>query len=312
MEIAKENPSVVVSICVITYRQEKIIGKVLDYLLAQKTTFTYEIVLGEDFSPDGTRKVCLEYQSRNPERIKLVLNQRNLGMIGNFVSTMKHCTGKYIAICAGDDFWVSPNKLQIQVDFLERNRDFSMVSCEAYYTNVNFKNNLTGFGAIILNNYKLNGLFTAIKILSLYFYRSSEFWCKRRLPYSKVRRETGGLVTVLNDLEESRYYPASACLYRREVISNVPVEAFKYKAEHISFILWSALAGKIKLLKEPMIVKNGLVTSVTVSKEIQDTYNPKEAVKNYVSLLSLALPFAKNREDREKLDSKIIRMSKNI
>jgi glycosyltransferase involved in cell wall biosynthesis len=112
------------SICCITYNHEKFIAQALDGFLIQKTNFDYEIVIGEDCSTDKTLEIIKNYQQEYPNRIKLLANKTNIGMIPNFVQTMEVCTGKYIALCEGDDYWNDPYKLQKQVDFLEANPDY--------------------------------------------------------------------------------------------------------------------------------------------------------------------------------------------
>ena len=117
---------VMVSVCMITYNHEAFIREALDGVLMQQTSFPYELVIGEDCSTDRTREICIEYQQKHPEKIRLLLNEKNLGMMANFIQTLKACTGKYIALCEGDDYWTDPLKLQKQVDFLEWNEEFSI------------------------------------------------------------------------------------------------------------------------------------------------------------------------------------------
>ena len=114
-----------VSACIIAYNHENYIIDCLEGALSQKVNFDYEIVIGEDKSTDATLKICEEYVSRYPDKIRLIKRDVNLGMMGNWTDTIKSCQGKYIAICEGDDYWTDPLKLQKQVDFLEVNPDYT-------------------------------------------------------------------------------------------------------------------------------------------------------------------------------------------
>ena len=112
------------SICIITYNHENFIAQAIESALVQKTNFEFEIVIGEDGSTDKTREICQTFKNNYPEKIRLLLNDENIGMMPNFIRTLKACTGKYIALLEGDDFWTNPDKLQKQVDFLEANPDY--------------------------------------------------------------------------------------------------------------------------------------------------------------------------------------------
>lgn len=114
-----------VSVSMITYNHEKFIAKALDSILMQKTDFDFEIVIGEDCSQDNTRAILIEYQKRHPDKFRLLLNERNLGGHLNAKQTYESCTGEYVALLNGDDYWTSPDKLQKQVDFLDGHPDFS-------------------------------------------------------------------------------------------------------------------------------------------------------------------------------------------
>ncbi len=109
------------SVCMITYNHEKYIAQAIEGVLMQKTKFAFELIIGEDCSNDSTRIICNEYKEKYPGKIKLLLNEKNIGMMPNFIQTLKACKRKYIALCEGDDYWIDPNKLQKQVDFLENN-----------------------------------------------------------------------------------------------------------------------------------------------------------------------------------------------
>ncbi len=115
------------SVLFITYNHEKFISQALDGILMQKVDFDYEIVIGEDRSTDNTRAVITQYMERHPGRIRLLERDKNVGPIENFIQTYKACRGEYLAMIDGDDYWTSPDKLQKQVDYLDRNADFSIV-----------------------------------------------------------------------------------------------------------------------------------------------------------------------------------------
>lgn len=108
-----------VSVTMVTYNHEEFIAKAIDSILMQNTNFDYEIVIGEDYSTDNTRNIIIDYNKRYPKKFRLLLNETNLGMHRNGAQTFQACTGKYIAMLEGDDYWTSPEKLQKQVDFLD-------------------------------------------------------------------------------------------------------------------------------------------------------------------------------------------------
>ena len=107
----------------ITYNHERFIAQAIESALAQQADFEFEIVVGEDCSTDRTRAILLEYQARFPDMIRLLLPERNLGMHQNLVQALQACAGQYIALLEGDDYWSATDKLQKQVDFLDRRAD---------------------------------------------------------------------------------------------------------------------------------------------------------------------------------------------
>jgi len=121
-----------VSVLLISYNHEKFIAQALDSVLMQEVDFDYEIVVGEDCSTDQTRKIVEKYQQKHPNKIQVLLPEKNLGMLRNFVKTFKACRGQYIALLEGDDYWTSRNKLQKQVNFLDTHSE-----CTECFHNVN-------------------------------------------------------------------------------------------------------------------------------------------------------------------------------
>ena len=113
-----------VSVLMITYNHEPFIAQAIESVLAQQTSFPIELVIGEDHSQDRTLEIALDFQSRHPDRIRVLTSETNLGAQRNFGRTFEACRGKYIALLEGDDYWTAPDKLQKQVDFLESHPAF--------------------------------------------------------------------------------------------------------------------------------------------------------------------------------------------
>lgn len=114
------------SVLIISYNHEQYIEQTLDSVISQKTTFPFEIVIGDDASPDKTRAICLKYAEKYPNLIRVMPKTKNLGVVPNYIRTLKACEGQYIAHLDGDDYWIDPLKLQKQVDKLRTNSDFIM------------------------------------------------------------------------------------------------------------------------------------------------------------------------------------------
>lgn len=125
----------IISVIVVTYNEEATIGRALDSILCQKCHLPFEIVLGEDCSTDNTRAICEDYAKRFPDIIRLMEKSPNKGIIDNYFDCLLACRGRYIADCAGDDFWVDPLKLEKEVTVLENNPDVTLVHTDWMYYN---------------------------------------------------------------------------------------------------------------------------------------------------------------------------------
>ena len=117
-----------VSVLMITYNHEKFIEEAVLGVLNQKCNFEFELVIANDNSPDNTDIVIrkLLEKSANRKRIKYTKHKNNKGPNSNFMWAFNNSSGKYIAMCEGDDYWTDPKKLQKQVDFLDNNLDYNI------------------------------------------------------------------------------------------------------------------------------------------------------------------------------------------
>ena len=125
-----------VSISCITYNHINYIEQCLDGFLEQETDYPFEILIHDDCSTDGTTEIIQKYSTKYPDIIKPMYeteNQYQQGKpAGSLIWNIPRAKGKYIALCEGDDYWIDENKLQMQVDFLEKNPEYGMC-----YTNFN-------------------------------------------------------------------------------------------------------------------------------------------------------------------------------
>lgn len=225
-----------VSIIVHTYNHENFIRQTLDSILTQQVNFDFEVIVGDDASPDSTPKIIQEYHQKFPNIIKPLLHPKNLGGYGkgNTLATLAVCQGQYIAAMDGDDYWTNPLKLQKQADFLDNNSDF--VAC--------FHNAL------------------------IHFEDGSH-------PDTYVNDENQKEVTTIEDLvgeDEIWYMATSAVMFRNGIIKEYPQWFHESKSGDIPRYILLGKHGKFRYINEVMSVyrKNGGGMSFTDGKQDAD------------------------------------------
>lgn len=115
-----------VSVVTLTYNHERYVAQTLESVLGQKCDFDFEYLVGDDASTDGTAAILAEHAARHPGRLEVVLRDENVGAQRNAQDLFARCTGQYLAILDGDDFWTSEEKLQTQVDFMDAHPDCAL------------------------------------------------------------------------------------------------------------------------------------------------------------------------------------------
>ena len=91
-----------ISVLVICYKQEELIKRAINSLLAQKD-YIYEICVSDDCSPDRTWEVLQEYDKQYPGLFKLHQNRPNVGIFENIEYTWTMPSGDIIYQLSGDD-----------------------------------------------------------------------------------------------------------------------------------------------------------------------------------------------------------------
>lgn len=113
------------SVCIRSYNQERFIADAIDSVLKQETTFDFEIIISDDCSSDRTISIVEDYVKRYPEKVRFIKGTTNVGGPNNLKRVIQASSAKYITCLDGDDYYLSTNKLQKQVEFLESHAEYS-------------------------------------------------------------------------------------------------------------------------------------------------------------------------------------------
>ena len=175
-----------VSVIVTSYNHAADIGRCLDGVLGQRGLFRLQIVIGDDCSTDGTADVVEAYRARDPERIAVQPRPQNLGMLRNMQDCITVCTGRFIAFCEADDYWISDRKIAKQLRMLRTDPKLDMC-----------------FNWLLLH-YRASGAY---------------------LPHDEQGRYPTGTISFLVLANTPLTANFSCCIYRAEALRRVP-EAF--------------------------------------------------------------------------------------
>lgn len=172
-----------VSICIITYNHVKFIEKSIKSVLSQKTNFDWELIIADDFSKDGTREILFKYKKLHPNKINLIIRDKNIGPNKNFEELILSAKNDYIAYLEGDDYWHDKSKIENQVSYMQKNPECAMSFTSAVVNNL--KTNNKNYR----NRYDINKKFTFKKVLFLGggFYPSSSMVYKTKLMQNNIK-----------------------------------------------------------------------------------------------------------------------------
>ena len=132
----------------------------MDGVLMQQSNFDVELIISNDCSPDKTNEI-IEKRIRDYNgtvRIKYFSREKNLGMQPNFIFALNQCSGTFIALCEGDDYWTDPLKLQKQVDYISKKDDCNMVFTDIKIWNENKSEFLPNWANIEREKYEFKDL----------------------------------------------------------------------------------------------------------------------------------------------------------
>jgi glycosyltransferase involved in cell wall biosynthesis len=204
-----------INVVVTVYNHERYIAQCLESILKQKGDFQLEIIVGDDCSTDQTFNIIEGFRKSYPKIVNVLPVEQNLGIAKNLKRCLDACSGEYIAICEGDDYWTDENKLQKQKDFLDARRDCSMC-----------------FSAILL------------------FYQEKNLTIPHHAQ-SMLRKDA----ITIEDLIENNYIGNfSCCMYRIDIVKKLPQEIYDLKTDDWLFNMMCSQFGKIGFIPDKMSV----------------------------------------------------------
>ena len=128
-----------VSICCTAFNHENYIEETLQGFLIQETKFPFEIIIHDDASTDKTLSIIKKYKDIYSDLITLIAQDKNQYSQGKKVARdfiWSKAKGDYIAMCEGDDYWISKEKLQLQFDALQANMKVDLCFHDHYNLDV--------------------------------------------------------------------------------------------------------------------------------------------------------------------------------
>jgi glycosyltransferase involved in cell wall biosynthesis len=220
-----------VSVRIITYNHEKYIEKCLEGILMQRTLFPFEVIVGEHSSTDRTQEIVLAYQKKYPDKIRVFITAREKSPMQNVLQVQQACQGKYQAYCEGDDYWIDPQKLQKQVDFMEAHPDVTLCFHNAFVTRENMfdvricfvgrMKEILDFDDVLLMSIPTASLVGRSIVLNtlpdwrvkiLNNDRLIRLWCAHHGPLGYIndvmsvyRKHAGGMINNMKNLYKERY-----------------------------------------------------------------------------------------------------------
>ena len=134
-----------VSVLITFYNQEKYVDDCLSSVFAQHTTFSFVVIVGDDGSSDLTLNKVLKWEKQYPTKLRHIIQDRNpdekyVGGVRaskNRLSLIKEVKTPYFIFLDGDDYWISNDKLQKQVDLLEMEENSDCEACAHYVNSFN-------------------------------------------------------------------------------------------------------------------------------------------------------------------------------
>lgn len=114
-----------ISIIMSVYNEEVYLEESLRSIFNQ-TIGDYELIIVDDCSTDKTVEIIRSFKD---PRVKLIINDINMGLTKNLNKALKLCRGDFIARMDGDDICM-PDRLRRQVDYMNQHPEYMLTGCQ--------------------------------------------------------------------------------------------------------------------------------------------------------------------------------------
>lgn len=162
-----------ISIALCTYNGESYLDEQLSSI-ARQTRQPDELVVFDDCSTDNTWLILERFEKNVTFQIRLVRNQKNLGVIANFQQAIALCSHEMTALADQDDVWL-PDKLKnaekillstsnpqktlycTRLQYVDTNLTtlgFSSIPADTHFSNAVVENSATGCSVVFGNEIK--------------------------------------------------------------------------------------------------------------------------------------------------------------
>jgi glycosyltransferase involved in cell wall biosynthesis len=122
------DPVPLVSVLMMTRNHQAYLEQAVASVLSQDLAEPFELLIGEDASSDDTLAIALRLQQQHPEQIRVLHAEGNVGITANFLRLVANARAPFLALLEGDDYWIDPSKLRLQLDLL---RQYPEAACAA-------------------------------------------------------------------------------------------------------------------------------------------------------------------------------------
>lgn len=232
-----------VNVLLVCYNQEQYIGQAVESILMQRFDGDLNLIIADDASTDNTLEIIRSMESTTSIPFIFLPKQANLGIFHNYRRGFAACSGDYVAVMEGDDYWLEPNRIQRHVDFLECHKECVMT--------MNRLNNL----------YQELGSFLPQK------------W-PFKADYQYISARMLAMGNLLGNL--------SACVFRNSIVKKLKPEIFDINSADwmlgMAMGQWGYIAKLKDLSSVYRISQNGLWSKKTKKQKLRDL---KETVSRY-------------------------------